>query len=48
MRRPAVYGYCLTGSRPGGKPDGDLTVAAVPGLFEPLQRLLDELGAWHD
>ncbi|MHA4814136.1 inositol monophosphatase family protein [Streptomyces aculeolatus] len=38
----------LTGSRPGGKPDGDLTVAAVPGLFEPLQRLLDELGAWHD
>ncbi|TVL92729.1 inositol monophosphatase family protein [Streptomyces sp. SAJ15] len=38
----------LTGGRPGAPADGGLTVAAVPGLFEPLQRRLDELGAWHD
>jgi myo-inositol-1(or 4)-monophosphatase len=38
----------LTGGRPGERPSGDLTVAATPGLFEPLQRLLDEFGAWHD
>ncbi|MER6141588.1 inositol monophosphatase family protein [Streptomyces sparsogenes] len=38
----------LTGGRPGIPASGELTVAAPPGLFEPLQRLLDELGAWHD
>ncbi|WP_175412614.1 inositol monophosphatase family protein [Streptomyces sp. TRM64462] len=38
----------LTGGRPGGPPTDDLTVAASPGVFEPLQRLLDDLGAWHD
>ncbi len=38
----------LTGGRPGEPPSGELTVAAPPGLFEPLQQLLDELGAWHD
>ncbi|MBH5337397.1 inositol monophosphatase [Streptomyces pactum] len=38
----------LTGGRPGRPADGDLTVAAVPGLFEELQGLLEELGAWHD
>lgn len=38
----------LTGGRPRRAPSGELTVAAVPGLFDPLQALLDELGAWHD
>ncbi|MCX4965332.1 inositol monophosphatase [Streptomyces sp. NBC_00654] len=38
----------LTGGRPGLPADGDLTVAAAPGVFEPLQALLEELGAWHD
>ncbi|MFR9724608.1 inositol monophosphatase family protein [Streptomyces sp. MS19] len=38
----------LTGGRPGRRPDGDLTVAASPGVFAVLQPLLDELGAWHD
>nr|WP_155073915.1 inositol monophosphatase family protein [Streptomyces taklimakanensis] len=38
----------LTGGRPGRAPDGDLTVAASPGVFEVLQPLLEELGAWHD
>ncbi|MER8000901.1 inositol monophosphatase family protein [Streptomyces sp. NPDC095613] len=38
----------LTGGRPGARPDGDLTVAASPGVFEPLQALLEEYGAWHD
>lgn len=38
----------LTGGRPGERANGDLTVAATPGVFEPLQTLLDELGAWHD
>ncbi|WTI84508.1 inositol monophosphatase [Streptomyces sp. NBC_00726] len=38
----------LTGGRPGRPADGELTVAATPGVFEPLQALLDELGAWHD
>ncbi|MFD5556059.1 inositol monophosphatase family protein [Streptomyces sp. NPDC127068] len=37
-----------TGSRPGEPASGELVVAAPPGLFEPLQTLLDELGAWHD
>ncbi|GAA2499077.1 inositol monophosphatase family protein [Streptomyces thermolineatus] len=38
----------LTGGRPGAPADGGLTVAASPGLFEPLQQLLEDLGAWHD
>ncbi|MFJ6694541.1 inositol monophosphatase family protein [Streptomyces sp. NPDC091272] len=38
----------LTGGRPGERPSGDLAVAAPPGVFEPLQQLLDGLGAWHD
>ncbi|MFH8366575.1 inositol monophosphatase family protein [Streptomyces sp. NPDC018031] len=38
----------LTGGRPGGRADGDLTVAAAPGVFEELQRRLEDLGAWHD
>ncbi|MFE7329344.1 inositol monophosphatase family protein [Streptomyces sp. NPDC057565] len=37
-----------TGGRPGLPADGDLTVAASPGVFEPLQALLEDLGAWHD
>jgi myo-inositol-1(or 4)-monophosphatase len=37
-----------TGGRPGLAPDGELTVAASPGVFEILQPLLDRLGAWHD
>jgi myo-inositol-1(or 4)-monophosphatase len=38
----------LTGGRPGNPPTGELTVAATPGVFEPLQALLEEHGAWHD
>ncbi|MGW4205080.1 inositol monophosphatase family protein [Streptomyces sp. NPDC004726] len=38
----------LTGGRPGRGPSYDLTVAASPGVFGPLQTLLDEYGAWHD
>ncbi len=38
----------LTGGRPGTPPSGELTVAASPGVFAPLQELLEELGAWHD
>ena len=38
----------LTGGRPGTRPGWDLTVAATPGVFEPLQTLLEEYGAWHD
>ena len=38
----------LVGGRPGDAPSTELTVAAPSGLFEPLQQLLDELGAWHD
>ncbi|MEO3975663.1 inositol monophosphatase family protein [Streptomyces sp. CAU 1734] len=38
----------LTGGRPGGGPSNDLAVAASPGLFGPLQALLEEFGAWHD
>jgi myo-inositol-1(or 4)-monophosphatase len=38
----------LTGGRPGERPAGDLAIAASPGVFEPLQRLLEEFGAWHD
>ncbi|GGZ89693.1 inositol monophosphatase family protein [Streptomyces echinoruber] len=38
----------LTGGRPGERPSRDLTVAGTPGVFEPLQSLLEDLGAWHD
>ncbi|MEU1782453.1 inositol monophosphatase family protein [Streptomyces abikoensis] len=38
----------LTGGRPGAPASGELTIAAAPGLFEPLQGRLEELGAWHD
>ncbi|MFE0426544.1 inositol monophosphatase family protein [Streptomyces sp. NPDC058953] len=38
----------LTGGRPGEAPSGELTVAAAPGVFAPLQGLLEESGAWHD
>ncbi|MFF6983139.1 inositol monophosphatase family protein [Streptomyces sp. NPDC008343] len=38
----------LTGGRPGERPSRDLAVAATPGVFEPLQQLLEDLGAWHD
>ncbi|MCP9986150.1 inositol monophosphatase [Streptomyces sudanensis] len=38
----------LTGGRPGGPATDDLTVAAPPGVFEPLQALLEDFGAWHD
>ncbi|WP_181764004.1 inositol monophosphatase family protein [Streptomyces albidus (ex Kaewkla and Franco 2022)] len=37
-----------TGGRPGLPADGDLALAASPGVFEILQPLLDRLGAWHD
>jgi myo-inositol-1(or 4)-monophosphatase len=37
-----------TGGRPGQGPDGDLTVAASPGVFAALQPLLAELGADRD
>ncbi|MER5212578.1 inositol monophosphatase family protein [Streptomyces sp. NPDC002838] len=38
----------LTGGRPGERPSRDLAVAGTPGVFEPLQQLLEDLGAWHD
>ncbi|MFE5482666.1 inositol monophosphatase family protein [Streptomyces sp. NPDC056527] len=38
----------LTGGRPGERPSGELTIAAPPGVFEPLQGLLEEFGAWRD
>ncbi|MFD7134284.1 inositol monophosphatase family protein [Streptomyces sp. NPDC059894] len=38
----------LTGGRPGERPSRDLAVAGTPGVFEPLQRLLEDFGAWHD
>ncbi|MGW0549838.1 inositol monophosphatase family protein [Streptomyces altiplanensis] len=38
----------LTGGRPGERPSGELTIAAPPGVFEPLQALLEDFGAWHD
>ncbi|AZK97131.1 inositol monophosphatase [Streptomyces sp. SID5473] len=37
-----------TGGRPGSPPSYELAVAAVPGVFGPLQGLLEEFGAWHD
>ncbi|MFB7505477.1 inositol monophosphatase family protein [Streptomyces broussonetiae] len=38
----------LVGGRRGELPSRDLTVAGSPGVFEPLQGLLEEFGAWHD
>ncbi|MET9458633.1 inositol monophosphatase family protein [Streptomyces canus] len=38
----------LTGGRPGERPNPGLTVAGTPGVFEPLQELLEGFGAWHD
>lgn len=38
----------LAGGRPGQQPSTELTVAAVPGVFERLQRFLETAGAWHD
>ncbi|MER5910938.1 inositol monophosphatase family protein [Streptomyces sp. NPDC001982] len=38
----------LTGGRPGERPSRDLTVAGTSGVFEPLQSLLEDFGAWHD
>ncbi|WP_280694954.1 inositol monophosphatase family protein [Kitasatospora sp. GAS204B] len=38
----------LTGGRVGRPAGGELVVAAAPGVFEPLQSRLEELGAWHD
>lgn len=37
-----------TGGRPGEPAGPELVVAASPGVFEKLQPLLDEWGAWHD
>lgn len=38
----------LTGGRPGERPSRELAIAATPDVFEPLQRLLEDFGAWHD
>ncbi|MEV6400188.1 inositol monophosphatase family protein [Streptomyces sp. NPDC051907] len=38
----------LTGGRPGERPSYELAVAASDGVFEPLQTLLEDFGAWHD
>ena len=44
----AAEAGALCGGRPGFAADGGLTVTAPPGVFEPLQARLEELGAWHD
>lgn len=38
----------LTGGRAGDPASRELTIAATPELFGPLQALLEECGAWHD
>lgn len=38
----------LTGGRPGERASGELVLAASEGVFGPLQRFLEEAGAWHD
>ncbi|WP_330235220.1 inositol monophosphatase family protein [Streptomyces sp. NBC_00566] len=38
----------VTGGRPGERPSGELTLAGTPSVFEPLQRLLGDFGAWQD
>jgi myo-inositol-1(or 4)-monophosphatase len=35
----------VTGGRPGERPSYDLAIAATPGVFEPLRRLLVDFGA---
>jgi myo-inositol-1(or 4)-monophosphatase len=44
----ATEAGALAGGRPGHPASSELTVAAVDGLFQPLQAALEELGAWHD
>ncbi|WP_395294100.1 inositol monophosphatase family protein [Kitasatospora hibisci] len=44
----AAEAGALVGGRPGHGPDGDLTVAAAPGVYEPLRERLAELRAWAD
>ncbi|MFG2182133.1 inositol monophosphatase family protein [Streptomyces abikoensis] len=41
-------GALTGGRRPEDPASGELTIAAAPGLYEPLQARLEELGAWHD
>ncbi|MFR9798031.1 inositol monophosphatase family protein [Streptomyces sp. MS06] len=38
----------VTGGRPAQRPSRELAVAATPAVFEPLQGLLEDHGAWHD
>ncbi|MFE9254158.1 inositol monophosphatase family protein [Streptomyces sp. NPDC006879] len=38
----------LTGGRPGQPASGELVLAATEAVFDPLQQLLEALGAWHD
>ncbi|MFF2045531.1 inositol monophosphatase family protein [Kitasatospora sp. NPDC058170] len=42
----AAEAGALVGGRPGHGPDGELTVAAAPGVYQPLQDRLAELRAW--
>lgn len=44
----AAEAGALVGGRPGHGPDGELTVAAAPGVYEPLQERLAALRAWAD
>ncbi|MEV0532215.1 inositol monophosphatase family protein [Kitasatospora sp. NPDC050463] len=44
----AAEAGALLGGRPGRGPDGELTVAAAPGVYEPLQERLARLRAWAD
>ncbi|MFB6892670.1 inositol monophosphatase family protein [Kitasatospora sp. NPDC056327] len=44
----AAEAGALVGGRPGAGPDGALTVAAAPGVYEPLQERLAALRAWED
>ncbi|MEU9046769.1 MULTISPECIES: inositol monophosphatase family protein [unclassified Kitasatospora] len=44
----AAEAGALTGGSPGHGPDGELTVAAAPGVYEPLQERLATLRAWAD
>ncbi|WP_327681329.1 inositol monophosphatase family protein [Kitasatospora sp. NBC_00458] len=44
----ATEAGALVGGRPGHGPDGALTVAAAPGVYEPLQERLAALRAWAD
>lgn len=44
----AAEAGALVGGRPGRGADGELTVAAAPGVYEPLQERLAALNAWAD